>query len=86
MTFESQCHSWSDTDPFCFVSKGLLRNALEHLLDGSRVADEAHRHLQALRRDVANAAPGSSIQFLLNFGSIRTLSYRLSDTRNKRND
>ena len=45
--------------------QGLLRHALEHLLDGSRVADEAHRHLQALRRDVADAAPGSSIPFLL---------------------
>ena len=45
-----------DTNPLCCVSKGLLRHALEHLLDGSRVADEAHRHLQALRRDVAHTA------------------------------
>ena len=65
--------------------RGLLRHALEHLLDGSRVADEAHRHLQALRRDVADAAPGSSTQFLLNFGSIQMLSVRLNDTRNRRN-
>merc|ERR1712167_431345 len=35
-------------------ARELLRHALEHLLDGSRVADEAHRHLQALRRDVAH--------------------------------
>ena len=31
----------------------LLGNALEHLLDRRRVADEAHGHLQTLRRDVA---------------------------------
>merc|ERR1719389_118021 len=34
----------------------LFRHALEHLLDRRRVADEAHGHLQALRRDVADAA------------------------------
>ena len=34
----------------------LLGNALEHLLDRRRVADEANGHLQALRRDVADAA------------------------------
>merc|ERR1719390_182319 len=34
----------------------LLGHTLEHLLDRRRVADEAHRHLQALRRDVADTA------------------------------
>merc|ERR1711918_201903 len=34
----------------------LLGHALEHLLDCSRVADKAHSHLQALRRDIADSA------------------------------
>merc|ERR1719327_252813 len=34
----------------------LLRNTLEHLLDSRRVPNEAHGHLQALRRDVADPA------------------------------
>merc|ERR1712124_233852 len=34
----------------------LLGHALEHFLDRSCVADEAHSHLQPLRRDVADAA------------------------------
>ena len=34
----------------------LLGNALEHLLNRRGVPDEAHRHLQPLRRDVADAA------------------------------
>merc|ERR1719271_433790 len=34
----------------------LLGNTLEHLLDGRRVPDEAHGHLQTLRGDVADAA------------------------------
>ena len=38
------------------LKKVLFRNTLEHLLDRRRVADEAHGHLQALRRDVADAA------------------------------
>merc|ERR1719399_2660168 len=32
----------------------LLTNTLEHLLDGSGVAEESHGHLEALRGDVAN--------------------------------
>ena len=32
----------------------LLADALEHLLDGGRVADKGGRHLEALRRDVAD--------------------------------
>ena len=35
------------------LKKVLFRNTLEHLLDRRRVADEAHGHLQTLRRDVA---------------------------------
>ena len=38
------------------LSGELLGNALEHLLNRRRVADEAHGHLQALRRDVADTA------------------------------
>ena len=34
-------------------ARELLGHALEHLLDRRRVADEAHGHLQTLRRDVA---------------------------------
>merc|ERR1719271_1489252 len=34
----------------------LFGNTLEHLLDGRRVPDEAHGHLQTLRGDVADAA------------------------------
>ena len=37
------------------LSGELLGNALEHLLNRRRVADEAHGHLQSLRRDVADA-------------------------------
>ena len=37
------------------LKKVLFRNTLEHLLDRRRVADEAHGHLQSLRRDVADA-------------------------------
>merc|ERR1711964_387022 len=36
-------------------ARELLRNTLEHLLNRRGVADEADRHLQALRRDVADA-------------------------------
>mmetsp|Transcript_28777 Transcript_28777/g.65208 ORF Transcript_28777/g.65208 Transcript_28777/m.65208 type:complete len:282 (+) Transcript_28777:230-1075(+) len=35
-------------------SSELLRNTLEHLLDGSRVTDEVDSHLQSLGRNVAN--------------------------------
>ena len=38
------------------LSGELLGNALEHLLDRRRVADEAHGHLQSLRRDVTDPA------------------------------
>ena len=34
----------------------LLRDALEELLDGGRVADEGGGHLQASRRDVADGS------------------------------
>ena len=33
-----------------------MMRTLEHLPDGRRIPDEAHRHLQALRRDIAHAA------------------------------
>merc|ERR1712160_1322 len=32
----------------------IFSDALEHFLDGCRVSGEGHRHLQALRRDVAH--------------------------------
>ena len=38
------------------LKKVLFRNTLEHLLDRRRVADEAHGHLQSLRRDVTDPA------------------------------
>ena len=34
----------------------VLSHTLEHLLDRRRVPNEAHGHLQTLRRDVADAA------------------------------
>merc|ERR1719449_25300 len=38
------------------MPRELLRHALEHFLDRGSVAHEANRHLQALRRNVADAA------------------------------
>ena len=38
------------------LKKVLFRNTLEHLLDRRRIPDEANRHLQTLRRNIADAA------------------------------